>query len=264
MPITRRDFVRTTASGVALGLVATAAGDAAAGHGIHRLKAVVFDAFPVFNPTSVVARAEAQFPGHGAALGEEWRVRQFEYCWLRTLSRHYVDFWQVTQDALAFASKRLRLDLDPSRRDTMMSAFLELDPWPDAVPALESLKSSGLRLGFLSNFTPRMLGANLERGGLAPLFERVLSTDRARTYKPDPHAYELGTGAFRLRREEILFVAHAGWDAAGAKSFGFPTFWVNRMGLPQEELGVLPDGVGRDLSDLVRFVEAFGAQGARR
>jgi 2-haloacid dehalogenase len=50
-------------------------------------------------------------------------------------------------------------------------------------------------------------------------------------------------------------VAHAGWDAAGSKAFGYPTFWVNRPGLPPEELGVAPDLEGRGLSDLVRFAE---------
>jgi 2-haloacid dehalogenase len=136
-----------------------------------------------------------------------------------------------------------------------MSAFLELNPWPDVVPALDSLARSGLRLAFLSNFTPRMLEQNLERSGLRARFERVLSTDQARSYKPDPRAYELATEAFGQRREQILFVAHAGWDAAGAKAFGYPTFWVNRPGLPPEELGVPPDAVGRDLSELVLFMD---------
>ena len=30
-----------------------------------------------------------------------------------------------------------------------------------------------------------------------------------------------------LRRDEIAFAAFGGWDAAGAKSFGYPTFWGN-------------------------------------
>jgi 2-haloacid dehalogenase len=153
-----------------------------------------------------------------------------------------------------FAARKLKLDLDSDRRDVLMGAFLELDPWPDAGAALASLAGSGVRLGFLSNFTPRMLEANLRRSGLAGFFEQVLSTDEAGTYKPDPRAYGLGTRAFGLAREEILFVAHAGWDAAGAKSFGYPTFWVNRPGLPPEELGASPDAAGRDLSELVRFV----------
>jgi 2-haloacid dehalogenase len=182
---------------------------------------------PVFSPAVVAVRAERLFPGRGAALGEEWRSRQFEYAWLRSLSGRYADFWQVTQDALVFAARKLTLDLDSDRRDALMGAFLELDPWPDAAPALASLAGSGVRLGFLSNFTPRMLEANLRRSGLAGFFEQVLSTDETRTYKPDPRAYGLGTRAFGLAREEILFVAHA----------------------------------GRDLSELVRFVERLRDDG---
>jgi 2-haloacid dehalogenase len=68
-------------------------------------------------------------------------------------------------------------------------------------------------------------------------------------------AYQLGVDAFKRRREEILFVAHAGWDAAGAKAFGYPTFWVNRLGLPPEELGVLPDSTGTNLLDLLNFLD---------
>jgi 2-haloacid dehalogenase len=196
-------------------------------------------------------------------LTDEWRLRQFEYAWLRVLSRRYADFWQVTQDALVFAARKLSLELDTDARDTLMSAHLELVPWPDVAHGTDSLATSGLRLALLSNFTARMLESNLERSGLRARFDRVLSTDRAKTYKPDPRAYSLGTEALGLRREEILFVAHAGWDAAGAKAFGYPTFWVNRSDLPPEELGALPDGVGRDLSDLVRFIERLAAGGAR-
>jgi 2-haloacid dehalogenase len=62
--------------------------------------------------------------------------------------------------------------------------------------------------------------------------------------------------ALKLTREDILFVAFAGWDVAGATWFGYPTFWVNRLNLPGEELGVAPDAMGRDLTDVVRFVKA--------
>ena len=59
--------------------------------------------------------------------------------------------------------------------------------------------------------------------------------------------------AFGLKREEILFAAFAGWDAAGAKWFGFPTVWVNRLTSPAEELSVTPDVTCNDLSGLVAF-----------
>ena len=264
MPVTRREFVRLTAMGATVEVAAGAPGrlDAAA-RGLGRLKAIAFDAFPVFSPARVASRADELYPGRGAALTEEWRLRQFEYAWLRVLSGRYVDFWQVTGDALVFTARKLQLDLDSNRRDTLMQAFLELAAWPDAVPALGALTRSGLRLALLSNFTLRMLEENLERSGLRTRFEQLLSTDRARTYKPDPRAYALATEAFGLRREEILFVAHAGWDAAGAKSFGYPTYWVNRAGWAPEELGAPPDAVGCDLSDLLRFVERTRGDGGR-
>ena len=137
-----------------------------------------------------------------------------------------------------------------------MQAYLELRPWPEVPAALRALRASGVRLGLLSHFTPEMLAASIRASGLRGVFARVLSTDQARTYKPDPRAYRLAADAFKLEREEILFVAYAGWDAAGAKLFGYPTFWVNRLNLPAEELDAVPDGSGADLSGLAAFLDA--------
>jgi 2-haloacid dehalogenase len=88
------------------------------------------------------------------------------------------------------------------------------------------------------------------------VFEHALSTDSIRVYKPDPRAYQMAVDAFGLGREEIGFAAFAGWDVAGAKWFGYPTFWVNRLNAPVEELGVAPDATGATLTDLVAFLDA--------
>jgi len=137
-----------------------------------------------------------------------------------------------------------------------MQAYLELKAWPDVATALASLKKEGLRLAFLSNMTPRLLAKGIENSGLGGTFEHVLSTDDRKTFKPDPRAYRMALDAFRLEREEIVFVAFAGWDAAGAKWFGFPTYWADRSNAPDEELGVTPDATGPDLGGLTRFVAA--------
>ena len=77
--------------------------------------------------------------------------------------------------------------------------------------------------------------------------------------KPAPRAYKMALDALGLQREEILFAPFAGCDVAGAKWFGYPTFWVNRLDLPAERLGVAPDAVGRNLADLVRFTSSSGS-----
>ena len=246
----RRDFLAT-----GLGLVGTLLVPAVtAAVRPAKYRAVAFDAFPVFDPRPIAARCEALFPGRGSELAGMWRTRQFEYAWLRTVANQYADFEHVTDDALTFAGKALGLEMTAEKREQLLLVHFELAAWPDAMPVLTKLRDAGLRLCFLSNFTPGMLHACIKFAGLDGVFEHVLSTDAARTYKPDPKAYELGTAALELPREQILFAAFAGWDAAGAKSFGYPTFWVNRLGLPPEQLGVLPDMTGPDLNALLAFV----------
>jgi 2-haloacid dehalogenase len=99
-----------------------------------------------------------------------------------------------------------------------------------------------------------MLQAIAENAGLTGLFDALVSTDTNRTYKPDPRAYRLGMERLHLAKHEILFAAFGGWDAAGAKAFGYPTIWVNRLNQPAEELDIQPDHIFSDLSGPLEFV----------
>ena len=217
-------------------------------------KAIAFDGFPIIDPRPVFAKCEEMFPNKGSELGNTWRTRLFEYTWLRTLGRHYVDFWQVTEESLVFAAKARGISLSATERDQLMQTWLGLKAWPDVAPALKQLKDAGIRMAFLSNLTEKMMDAVVKNSALEGFLEPHLSTDKVKVFKPDPRAYQMGIDAFKLGKQEIVFAAFAGWDAAGAKWFGYPTFWVNRMNAAIEELGVAPDGTGSGLADLVRFV----------
>ena len=254
MPFNRRECLTLVAGGLAAGIVRSTPLAQAATR--PQITAIVFDAFPIFDPRPVFALAEQLFPGKGADLSNAWRTRQFEYQWLRALAGRYAGFWQATEDALIFAATLLKLDLTPDKRQQLMDAYLRLQAWPEVPQALRALKRAGIRLAFLSNATPQILHAGIKNAKLEGIFDHVLSTDQIKTYKPDPRAYQMAIDAFGLRREDIAFVAFAGWDVAGAKWFGYTTFWVNRLNLPGEELGVAPDAMGGNLNDLVSFVKA--------
>ena len=226
-----------------------------------RFKAIAFDYFVLFNPDSVVGAAERAFPEHGRELTNLWRTRQFEYSWLRSITHRYADFFAVTDDALVYAAHALRLELTPERRQQLLDAYLHLDPWPDTRAALTRLKAARVRIIALANFSPKMLRENADHAGLTPFFDELVSTDLNHSYKPDPRAYALGLERLHLSRQEMLFAAFGAWDAAGAKSFGLPTVWVNRFDLPFEELGVRPDRTSSDLAGLLAFV--FGEASPR-
>ena len=135
-----------------------------------------------------------------------------------------------------------------------MSAWSDLQVCPDVPDSINALRNAGLRLAFLSNMTVAVLREGLKRARIEDRFEGVLSTDQIRSYKPDPLAYRMAMDDLLLSREEILFVAFASWDVAGAKWFGYPTYWLNRQASPAEALGVEADASGHDLNSLVQFV----------
>ena len=131
---------------------------------------------------------------------------------------------------------------------------------PDAAPARRLLKMEGIRMVLLSNFTSHMMNSCVMCSGLGDIFERLLSTDQVRPLNPirEPMRWALKPSTWIAK--EILFVAHGGWDAAGAKIFGYSTYWVNRLNLPPEGLGVMPDGTAAELKDLAHFIQSRNFQ----
>jgi len=216
-----------------------------------RPEALVFDAYgTLFDVHSVTRLAETLFPGRGAALSQAWRAKQLEYTWLRSLMGRYDDFNAVTGDALDWALESLGVAAARDSRTALMRAYRELAPFPEVRGALERL-ARGRTLAILSNGHPDMLDAVVDHNDLRVFFgERVLSVHEAGVFKPDPRVYALATAELELPAEAIGFVSSNGWDAAGAGSFGFSVWWVNRGGAPVERLGSPPDGVVSDLAGL--------------
>jgi 2-haloacid dehalogenase len=219
-----------------------------------RFKAIAFDYFVLFDPNSVVAEVEKVFPGKGLDFTKAWRSKQFEYGFLRSITNHYEDFFKITGDALDYTAEQMHLTLTPQNRTQLLNAYLTLKPWPDAVAALKKLKESGLRIITIANLSNKMLQENANHAGIKNLFDILLSTEVNHTYKPDPKAYDLGIKTLHLKKNEIIFAAFGGWDAYGAKSFGYTTYWVNRFNLPTEKTGVSPDGTSSNIDGLLDFV----------
>jgi FMN phosphatase YigB (HAD superfamily) len=109
-----------------------------------------------------------------------------------------------------------------------------------------------------------MLNAVVEYNGLRERFRGgVLSVHPAKVFKPAPAVYRLAEESLGVPRTMMAFISSNGWDAAGAKTFGFQVFWVNRSGAPLERLGVRPDettphpGRAARADSLAFFLERF-------
>jgi len=213
------------------------------------IKALVFDAYgTLFDVHSVIALGERLFPGKGTALSQLWRSKQLEYTWLRSLMGRYEDFTAVTRAALEYACKSMQLSLDADMTAQLMAAYNKLALYPDASAALSRL--TGLKLAILSNGSPAMLEPLVRNARLDKTFAAVISVDEVRIFKPDPRVYQLAPDKLGVAKSEIGFVSSNYWDAAGAKSFGFSVFWINRAGAEPDALGAAPDAVLAKLTEL--------------
>jgi 2-haloacid dehalogenase len=214
------------------------------------IAAVLFDAYgTLFDLGSALCGVEAELGVHGPALGELWRRKQLEYSWLRSLMGRHGDFAQVTADGLDYALEALGI-ADTKLRARLLDAYGSLQTYPEVPAALQASRERGFGTSILSNGTPAMLESAVTAAGLGSLLDHVLSVEAVGVFKPDPRVYRYATDRLGLPPGRIGFVSSNGWDAHGAASFGFRTFWLNRAGQPDERL---PGQLADVIPDLARL-----------
>lgn len=191
-----------------------------------RAQAVMFDACgTLLNVHSVVAALQVVTP-EAEAVSRQWRAKQLEYSWLRSLMGRYVDFWTVSEEALRFALKHFAVGVTPTQHAMLLKAYSQLSAYPE-IPAM--LAALALRpCLILSNGRPSMLQAAVESSGPAGKFSYMLSADQVRVYKPDPWVYALVPEVLGLAKAAVVFVSSNVLDVMGAKAYGFQVVWVNR------------------------------------
>ena len=211
--------------------------------------ALVFDAYgTLYDVHSVVALCDRFWPGKGGAVSQLWRTKQLEYTWQRSLMRRYAPFSRITEDGLRYACAALALELSAAQVAALMQQYLELSPYPEALSALATLR--GRKLAILSNGSPDMLDPLVAASGLDQVLDAVLSVAEVEVFKPDPRVYQIAVDRLGVPKEAIGFVSSNCWDACGAKSFGFRTYWINRAGAPLDALDATPDHTIARLTDL--------------
>jgi 2-haloacid dehalogenase len=219
------------------------------------VRACVFDAYgTIFDFASAAARCQAAPAEQRAALTTLWRDKQLQYAWLRTLQGRYVDFWQVTGEALDYALEALQLDED--LHAPLMALYRQLSPFRDAEGTLRALRAAGHVTAILSNGSPPMLTHAVERGGLDGLFDAVLSVDAMQAFKTHPRVYQHAAQRLGMAPGDILFVSSNGWDAYAASDFGMRVVWCNRYGQPRERLPGQPDAEITSLAELPALLGA--------
>jgi 2-haloacid dehalogenase len=102
--------------------------------------------------------------------------------------------------------------------------------------------------------------AALERGGIAPLVERTLSSEAIRAWKPNREVYLWATGVCDVAPERLALVAAHGWDVQGAQRAGLTGAWFPRGERVYPEVFDPPHVTAADLPGTVGALLALPAE----
>ena len=163
----------------------------------------------------------------------------------------YVDFWQVTADALDFSLETYGIS-DTVIRQDLLQAYMTLSCYSEVPDVLDRLRRKGIRCAILSNGSPQMLSSAVKNSGLSEFFDAVISVEMIGQYKPDPRVYRLAVDELKVEKSKIAFQSSNAWDAAGANAYGFNVVWVNRFKQKPERLNT---SVDIELTDLEKLPE---------
>jgi 2-haloacid dehalogenase len=145
-------------------------------------------------------------------------VRRGEVPWTNFDRLHRASLDQVLREIGAEG-------FDEAARDELTLAWERLPPWPDAPPGLERL-GRRFTVATLSNGN-RSQQTALVRFAKLP-FQRLLSAEDFRHYKPDPEVYLGAAGALGLEVSQVMMVAAHKSDLRAAQAAGMRAAFVER------------------------------------
>jgi putative hydrolase of the HAD superfamily len=122
----------------------------------------------------------------------------------------------------------------------------------DAAQTLSCLRTSGLKLGVITNGSIRMQSRKLQCLALAPMFDTILISDAEGISKPDPRIFHRALERLDISPTRSVFVGdHPEVDVAGARAAGMKAIWRRD---PKVSRIVEADGVIEELGDLLTWL----------
>ncbi len=214
------------------------------------VKAIAFDYYgTIANKNALAAEIDEVFPGQGEAFCKLWFAQTQRYCFQNGLMGRHIPWSELTKAAFNFTVQEISIDIDEATRDRWIKADSRLPVYPEAPAALARL-AKRFNLHVLSMGSLGMIEQSQKNAGIANHFKSIINIEPHKIYKPSKAAYEIGTREIGVAAHEVTFVSGNSFDVIGAKNYGYLTIWVRRYGQPLDCLGLTPDLIVADLSEM--------------
>ena len=221
---------------------------------MNNTKACIFDAYgTLFDVNAACRELSLDVGDKWQDLANLWRLRQVEYTWLRNSMNEYVDFWEITSNALDYAMEVLNIK-NIKLRDQLLELYLKLEAYPEVKNVLGKLKDKKIRTGILSNGSKKMLDSAVKNAKIENLLDVVISVEECKIYKPSSKVYDLVEIKTDIHKDKVTFFSSNAWDMHAAANYGFKTIWVNRFQGKLERLPGKPNAIVKSLDNIDQLI----------
>ena len=221
---------------------------------MNNTKACIFDAYgTLFDVNAACRELSLDVGDKWQDLANLWRLRQVEYTWLRNSMNEYVDFWEITSNALDYAMEVLNIK-NIKLRDQLLELYLKLEAYSEVKKVLGKLKDKKFRTGILSNGSRKMLDSAVKNAKIENLLDVVISVEECKIYKPSSKVYDLVEIKTDIHKDKVTFFSSNAWDMHAAANYGFKTIWVNRFQGKLERLPGKPNAIVKSLDNIDQLI----------
>lgn len=184
-----------------------------------------------------------------------WFELFMQYCFVDNCTSKFNSFSSIAEATMKMAAQTLGKNVAGDEIRFVLELLRHLPIHHEVQPGLSALADKSYRIAALTNSPEATVTARMENTGLISYFERVLSAEPVKKYKPSVEVYNWAAKQLKLDPGKILMVSAHGWDLAGAHNAGMKTGYLRQSKQMLYPLAPKPHLVCKNLEDLANQLD---------
>lgn len=184
-----------------------------------------------------------------------WFEQFMQYCFVDNCTVQFNDFTTIARATMQMTAKMLGRKVDGHDFDFVLELLKHLPVQEGVQEGLSSLRNQQFRIAALTNSPYRTVIERMEKTGLVSYFEKILSAENVKKYKPCREVYDWASSQLHVTNEDVMLVSAHGWDIAGAANAGMFTVYLQQSKQPLYPLAPQPRLNCSSVEDLARQLQ---------
>ncbi len=185
-----------------------------------------------------------------------WTELFMQYCFIENCLHRFNDFLDIGKATMQMAGNILGRNVSDAQALSALELLKHVPLHEDVHEGLSQMRDMGVRLAALTNASSGIVMERMERTGLVSYFEKLLTSDVIRKYKPCTEVYQWALDAMDVAASEAMMVTSHGWDLAGAANAELQTVYIQRSQQGLYELAPPPIFQCRNFTELMTEMQA--------